>query len=174
MRCQLALFSAYRIDQYGDPEGFKASLGAVLEQYPDDVIRYVCDPRTGVQRQCKFPPTISEIVTACDARIAEQRRTQRLMNWGNNNAPMLEPPRENRPTYEQLKAKYGDNWGIEQDRRVKTEEQKAEANRAALEREQARVRAEYEHIGQVPPSKLALSPTALHLVAQQDELRDAS
>ncbi len=66
MRCQLALFSAYRIDQYSDPESFKNSLGAVLEGFPDEVIKYVCDPRTGLQRRLKWPPTISEIVEVCE------------------------------------------------------------------------------------------------------------
>ena len=112
LRCQLVLFSAYRIDQYGDPEGFKASLGAVLEQYPDGVIRYVCDPRTGIQRKCKFPPTVSEIVEACDDRAAYLRQQERFANWGNNEPKMLEPPRENRPSYDELKAKYGENWGL--------------------------------------------------------------
>jgi len=36
----------------------------------------------------------------------------------------------------------------------------AKANAAALEREQARVRAEYLHLGLEPPSPLALSVTA--------------
>ena len=36
----------------------------------------------------------------------------------------------------------------------------AKANAAALEREQARVRAEYIHLGLEPPSPLALSITA--------------
>jgi len=36
----------------------------------------------------------------------------------------------------------------------------AKANAAALEREQARVRAEYLHLGLEPPSPLALSITA--------------
>lgn len=113
MRCQLALFSAYRIDQYGDPEGFKTSMGAVLEQYPNDVIVYVCDPRTGVQRSCKFPPTISEIVQACDARVADLKRQERFANWGKSaDVELLEAPRESRPSYDQLKAKYGDDWGI--------------------------------------------------------------
>lgn len=79
MRCQLAVFSAYRADQYSDPESFKISLGAVLEQYPDEVITYVCDPRTGIQRRLKWPPTISEMVEACDDHRAflEKVRTQR-------------------------------------------------------------------------------------------------
>jgi hypothetical protein len=66
LRCQLAVFSAYRIDQFADPDGFKNQLGAVLEQYPEEVITYICDPRTGIQRRLKWPPTISEMVEACD------------------------------------------------------------------------------------------------------------
>jgi hypothetical protein len=79
LRCQMALFSAYRIDQFADPDGFKTSLGAVLEQYPDEVITFVCDPRTGIQRRSKFPPTISEIVQACDDHreyLARSRQTR--------------------------------------------------------------------------------------------------
>src|SRR5262245_36528057 len=66
LRCQKVLFSAYRADQYADPETFMASLGAVLEGFPDEVIIYVTDPRTGIQRRSKWPPTISEVITACE------------------------------------------------------------------------------------------------------------
>ena len=110
---QRILFSAFRSDQYSDPEGYLASLGMVLEQYPDDVIVYITDPRTGVQRACRWPPTISEIVEACDRRMQDQARTKRLQNWGKNEVPQLEPPREDRPTYEGLKAKYGDDFGLD-------------------------------------------------------------
>lgn len=108
------LYSAYRTDQYADPEGFMASLGLVFSQYPDDVIVYVTDPRTGVQRGKVFPPSIAEIVAACDARLADKERMRRYMNWGKNDpTPLLEGPKnEDRPTYDGLKAKYGDNWGI--------------------------------------------------------------
>lgn len=77
MRCQMALFSAYRLDQFADPDGFKTQLGAVLEQYPDEVITFVCDPRTGIQRRNKFPPTISEIVEACDEHSSFLERSRR-------------------------------------------------------------------------------------------------
>lgn len=79
IRCQIALFSAYRADQYADPDGFKNSLGAVLEGFPDEVILYVCDPRTGIQRRSKWPPTISEVIDACEehrdylAKVKTQR-----------------------------------------------------------------------------------------------------
>jgi len=84
-----------------------------LEQYPNDVIVWVTDPRTGVQRSCKWPPTIAEIVEACDQRMQDKARLTRLQTWGKRNeAPMLEAPREERPSMEELKAKYGENWGL--------------------------------------------------------------
>ncbi len=91
MRCQLAVFSAYRIDQFADPDGFKIQLGAVLEQYPDEVITYVCDPRTGIQRRSKFPPTISEMVEACDEHRAflEKLRKQRPAFQERKSTPLL-------------------------------------------------------------------------------------
>ena len=113
LRCQRVLFSAYRTDQYADPDGFLTSLGAVLEQYPNEVIIYVTDPRTGVQRGQKWPPTIAEIVEACDNRISDLKRQDRFRNWGKNEAPLaLEAPRQERPSYDELKAKYGENWGL--------------------------------------------------------------
>lgn len=81
----------------------------VLEQYPNEVILYITDPRTGVQRHCKWPPTIAEIIEACDkrmqhlAKMAPRKKSEPLA---------LGPPNEERPTLEELKAKYGDNWGI--------------------------------------------------------------
>lgn len=42
------------------------SLGAVLEDFPDEVITYITDPRSGIQRRSKWPPTISEVLSACE------------------------------------------------------------------------------------------------------------
>lgn len=81
----------------------------VLEQYPNEVILYITDPRTGIQRHSKWPPTIAEIIVACDkrmqhlARMAPRKKAEPLA---------LGPPNEERPTLAELKAKYGDNWGI--------------------------------------------------------------
>ena len=110
---QRILFSAFRADQYADPEGYMASLGLVLSQYPDDVVVFVTDPRTGVQRAFKWPPTIAEIVAACDARMSDLARQDRFKNWGKRNEPaLLEGPHEKRPTLEELHAKYGVDWGL--------------------------------------------------------------
>lgn len=131
----MVLFSAYRIDQFGDPEGFKNQLGAVLEQYPDDVILHVCDPRTGIQRRAKFPPTISEMVEACNERVAELKRHERYATWGQdrarpNDQALLSPPRQSRPSYAELKARYGPNRGIADVDPVRTRGPQPGASRA--------------------------------------------
>lgn len=112
LRSQRAIFSAWRTDQYPDPDGYMVSLGAVLEQYPDEVVLYVSDPRTGVQRASKWPPTISEIVSALDTRVSELARKKRFENWGKNETQLIEPPRGDRLSLDELKAKYGENWGL--------------------------------------------------------------
>jgi hypothetical protein len=109
---QRILFSAYRADQYADPDGFLTSLGLVFEQYADEVIVWVTDPRTGVQRGSPWPPSISEVVKACDNRAAELARQERYVNWGRGNDRQLEKPVDKRPTADELKAKYGPDWGI--------------------------------------------------------------
>jgi hypothetical protein len=75
------LFSAYRLDQYPDPDGFMAQTALILSEYPAEVVTYVTDPRTGIQRQQKFPPTVSEISAACDARTAAIQRQKDLDAW---------------------------------------------------------------------------------------------
>ena len=112
MQRQRILFSAYRRDQYDDPESFMASLGMVFEDYPNEVICYVTDPRTGVQRHSKWPPTISEVVAALDNRAAGLKRQERYRNWGKNEPLMLEGPQAEKPTLEEMQAKYGKDWGL--------------------------------------------------------------
>lgn len=88
------------------------SLGAVFEQYPNDVITYVTDPRTGVQRGSVFPPTIAEIVKDCDARLGNLAQRRRYQNWGRNEPQLAIEDRTARPTYDDLKARYGENFGL--------------------------------------------------------------
>lgn len=75
------LFSAYRLDQYSDPDGFMAQAAIVLSGYDPEIVCYVTDPRTGIQRTQKFPPTISEITDACEARGAAKAREVELERW---------------------------------------------------------------------------------------------
>jgi len=70
------LFSAYRRADYADAVGFVGQLGVVFEDYPESVIEAVTSPRTGLQRTCKFAPSIAEIAEACEREATDQHRAR--------------------------------------------------------------------------------------------------
>jgi hypothetical protein len=72
-KCARQIFSAYRKDEYPDPQGFVLQLGTVLEGYSDATIQHVCSPLTGIQRHRGVPPNIKDVVDACDAEENRQR-----------------------------------------------------------------------------------------------------
>jgi hypothetical protein len=73
----LMIFSAYRRDDFAEPELFLTQLGAVLEKYSDVIVNQVTNPYTGIQRQSKFPPTIAEVVDLCDYEVERADRLKR-------------------------------------------------------------------------------------------------
>lgn len=81
------LFSAYRRDDFADPEGFVVQLGTVLCDFPEDVVDFITSPRTGIQRRSKWPPTISEIVSACEEHHDHLRRMQTHRPMGTRLSP---------------------------------------------------------------------------------------
>ena len=67
------IFSCYRRDDAADPDGYVASVAAVLSEYPPAIVDLVADPRTGIGRRNKFLPNTAEIAADCDkisAKIA--------------------------------------------------------------------------------------------------------
>jgi hypothetical protein len=86
------ILSSYRKDQFADPDGFLAQLGVILAEYPDEVIKHVSHPLTGIQRTCKFPPSLAEIVEACNAK-----RGEIYNNYHHGSSP-LEPRPKSRNT----------------------------------------------------------------------------
>jgi hypothetical protein len=57
---------------------FVVSLGMVLENYPDAVIREATHPVSGIVRQCKWPPSIAEFSEFCEEL---KRRSEFGANW---------------------------------------------------------------------------------------------
>lgn len=85
----------------------------VLMGYSFPIVNEVTRPESGLQRTCKFPPRIAEIVEACDAIAARVARFSRYQNWGKETiAARLEGPAVPKPTAEEMAAKYGPNFGI--------------------------------------------------------------
>lgn len=76
------LFSAYRKDDFADPDGFSVQAAVVLSEYSEEVVAYVTDPRTGIQRRNKFPPNLAEIGEACDAAKKQLAAEERLKKSG--------------------------------------------------------------------------------------------
>ena len=68
-KCAQQVLGSYRKDDFADPDSYLVQLGMVLERYPDKVIREVTSPVTGIQRTCKFPPSIAEFVEFIDEHI---------------------------------------------------------------------------------------------------------
>jgi hypothetical protein len=60
------VFAAYRKDDFADPESYLLQLGTVLERYDDEIVEAVTSPISGIQRECKFPPSIAEFVEFCN------------------------------------------------------------------------------------------------------------
>jgi len=68
-KCAQLILGSYRRDDFADPESYAVQLGMVLERYDDKVIEEVTSPVTGIQRNCKFPPSIAEFVEFIDEHI---------------------------------------------------------------------------------------------------------
>lgn len=167
------LLGCYRTGDANDPETYVAAITAVLARYPEEVITQVTHPVTGLPSKKGWLPTVKEVAGACaDAvePIAENER--RLKRIKEQMEARERQDRGEKPTRAQLKDKYGDNWGLRRTEKEKVPEADAAATQAAFDRERTRVRAEYELLGKEPPSKFALSPTALREMAERDAFRN--
>src|SRR5215468_2503522 len=91
-------------------ETYLAALAAVLSDYPASIAAACCDPRSGLARNIKFPPTAAEVIEWCEEKAASLRPPP---------SPVLALPvprrdmdRIDRPSLDELRAKYGPNWGL--------------------------------------------------------------
>src|SRR3990167_4917131 len=119
-RCAKILLGCYRMADASDPETWVTCAVAVLCAYPQEVRERVANPLTGLPGRLKWLPAISEIREACDeiylpmcrAMERAQRVEKQLLE-----RETIEADRANRPTYDDLRAKYdgpnGEPWGLE-------------------------------------------------------------
>ncbi len=140
------IFSAYRRDDFADPDTFVLQLGIVLERYPDDVIGELSHPLSGIQRRLKKPPSIADIVEACED-IMEARPGPAVV-------PQIEPPAD--PV---MQARVGELMaGLSKHLHDRQREERELALREVAEKEkprkEARIRASWERRGIAPPAGL--------------------
>ncbi len=101
------LFSSYRLDHYPEPELFMAQVGTVLENYDASIVAHVTSPLTGIQRKCKFPPTIAELVEECNAVRSELTEKRAISEPVRPAARIKPPPIMPGEDYDSMFAKYG-------------------------------------------------------------------
>lgn len=63
------MFGCYRRAEASDPEIYAAATAAVLSEYPQEVIDYITDPRTGIPSTSQWLPSVFEVRKACKAHV---------------------------------------------------------------------------------------------------------
>lgn len=61
-----ALCGCYRKDEASDPQVYAAAVAAIFDEYDDEIVQIVTDPRTGLPSKCQWLPTIKEVREACE------------------------------------------------------------------------------------------------------------
>ena len=95
--------------------GYIGALAHMLASYPKTVAVRCADPVNGIVRTCKFLPQPADIVAWCERETEPLRRDNeygfRVEKQLAERAE-LEASRAHRPTYAELKAKYGDGQAV--------------------------------------------------------------
>ena len=95
----------------GDLKIFTSALGAILERYPDDVVRRFADPLAGIAASSNFFPTLAQCREWLEKQVApdewELRRQDRAAR-AEQARHALPPPvdRSRRPTLKEMGEKY--------------------------------------------------------------------
>lgn len=109
------MLDCWRTGGANSPETFITAVAAVLSKYPDEVVYSVTDPTGGLPLQLTWMPSVKEVHDACEKEmepIYRRKREEKLIADLRESRRQDEIAREHRPTVEELKAKYGENWGL--------------------------------------------------------------
>jgi len=144
--CAQTVLASYRRDDFADPDNYVIQLGMVIERYPDAIIKQATSPVTGIQRTCKFPPSIAEVVEFCNEM---QRRSNYASNWNARAKKQL----DERDAYD-----------------AETKTESLEHRKAVVARIKAELAAKGMHILQEPHEKEAQKASTFRRFSD-DELR---
>jgi hypothetical protein len=110
------LLGCYRTGEANDPETYVAAIAATLSRFPEEVVTQVTHPATGLPAKKGWLPTVKEVHDACEQaaepiiqqELREKRIAEQLAAREEEERMRAQP----RPTLEQMREKYGENWGI--------------------------------------------------------------
>ncbi len=113
------LLGCYRTGDANDPETYVAAITAVLARYSEEIITRVTHPVTGLPSKKDWLPTVKEVHDACEEAAApmvrQQQRDKQIAEMLAEREAIEAARGQLRPTLEQMKAKYGPNWGLDMD-----------------------------------------------------------
>ena len=110
------MFGCYRKGDANDPDTYTAAVAAVLSEYPEDTIRHVTDPRTGMPSRPRVDrtgrsytglPDVGDVRLACEdhyrpTRLAMDREAAERRQLAERKRLM--PPEGPKKTYAELVA----------------------------------------------------------------------
>lgn len=109
------LLGCYRTGDANDPDTYVAAIAAVLSRYSEDVITTVTHPATGLPSLKTWLPSVKEVRDACEEeadRIFKRVQDEQLIRRQFEDRRVFEEIRKDAPTMEELKKKYGPDWGL--------------------------------------------------------------
>ncbi|HEX2653541.1 MAG TPA: hypothetical protein VHN11_07815 [Xanthobacteraceae bacterium] len=109
------MLACWRTGGANDPETFITAVAAILARYPDEVVYAVTNPTEGLPVQLTWMPSVKEVHDACEKEmepIYRRQREEKVIADLMESRKQDEIAREHRPTVEELKAKFGENWGM--------------------------------------------------------------
>jgi hypothetical protein len=113
-RAQL-LLGCYRSGEANDPDTYVAAISATLARYSQQIITDVTHPVSGLPAKKSWLPTVKEVFDACEEEANRGRQqTARERRIQEQFAAREEQDRLDavKPSLEQMKEKYGANWGL--------------------------------------------------------------
>ena len=86
---------------------------AVLARFPENIITEVTHPVSGLPSKNSWLPTVKEVRDACETALAPILQNEaRLKRIKEQMEAREREDRGEKPTLEQLKERFGDNWGF--------------------------------------------------------------
>lgn len=109
------LLGCYRTGDANDPETYVAAIAATLARYSEAIITAVTHPVSGLPSKKSWLPTVKEVHDACEElddanrqQVARERRIAEQLALREEE----DRQKDQRPTLEKMRAKYGPNWGL--------------------------------------------------------------
>jgi hypothetical protein len=171
----------YRTGEANDPEVYISAVTHILAQYPEDVMRAVSDPLTGLPVKIEWLPKLKEVLAACEEIVGRQRRLDQFSQRSEqqlrerDEREREDAERTTRPTLDEIKTDLRAR-GIDLDKKREQElaERDDRLQRRRVDANQKEIERAWAARGEEPrrAGGLLISPSLVECVRQWREPSD--